>query len=95
VAVDADVAAAMAIGVRTALGATWGVATTGVAGPDPVDSHPPGEVHLAVAGPDGVQARSLHLPGDRLRVRTLASAGVLDGLRRLLSGREWRAARGR
>lgn len=90
-----DVAAAMATGVRTALGATWGLATTGVAGPDPVGSHPPGEVHLAVAGPDGVQTRSLHLPGDRSRVRTLASAGVLDGVRRLLQGREWPASRGR
>ena len=33
--VHPDVAAAMAAGVRDRLGATWGLATTGVAGPDP------------------------------------------------------------
>ena len=40
--VYAPVAAAMAEGVRTRLGATIGVATTGVAGPDPADGFPPG-----------------------------------------------------
>jgi CDP-diacylglycerol--glycerol-3-phosphate 3-phosphatidyltransferase len=40
--VDPDVAVAMAEGVRERLGATWGLATTGVAGPDPQDGHPPG-----------------------------------------------------
>ena len=53
---DAEVAAAMADGVRARLGATYGLATTGVAGPDPQDGHPPGEVHVAVAGPEGVRA---------------------------------------
>ena len=36
-AVDADVAAAMAAGVQQRLGADVGVATTGVAGPDPAE----------------------------------------------------------
>ena len=46
--VDPDVAAAMARGVAVRLGADYGVATTGVAGPDPQDGHPVGEVHVAV-----------------------------------------------
>nr|WP_180218653.1 CinA family protein [Streptomyces albus] len=50
-AVDADVAGQMARGVRTALGADWGVATTGVAGPEPQDGQPVGTVYVAVAGP--------------------------------------------
>ena len=54
-AVDLDVAAAMAGGVAERLGATYGLATTGVAGPDPQDGHPVGEVwvavHVADAGP--------------------------------------------
>ena len=45
--VYAPVAAAMAVGVRHRLGATVGVATTGVAGPDPQDGTP-GTVHIAV-----------------------------------------------
>lgn len=53
-AVDPDVAAAMARGVREALGADVGLATTGVAGPDPQDGHAPGTFHVAVCGPDDV-----------------------------------------
>lgn len=41
----------MARGAREKCGATWGVALTGVAGPDPQDGHPVGEVHIAVSGP--------------------------------------------
>ena len=36
-AVDGEVARQMASGVRRVLGADWGLATTGVAGPDPQD----------------------------------------------------------
>jgi nicotinamide-nucleotide amidase len=49
--VDPDVAAQMALGVRERLGADWGLATTGVAGPEPQDGVPPGRVYLAIAGP--------------------------------------------
>jgi nicotinamide-nucleotide amidase len=49
--VDPDVAAEMALGVRERLGADWGLATTGVAGPDSQHGVPPGRVYLAVAGP--------------------------------------------
>jgi nicotinamide-nucleotide amidase len=80
-AVDAEVAAAMAAGVRTRLGATWGLATTGVAGPDPQDGHPPGEVHLAVAGPDDGRADRLDVPGDRAAVRAAAVRAALALLR--------------
>lgn len=48
-AVDERVAAAMAQGVRARLGADYGLATTGVAGPDPQDGKPPGTVWVAVA----------------------------------------------
>lgn len=85
-AVDADVAAAMATGVRRLMGSDWGLATTGVAGPDPVGPHPPGHVHVAVCGPDGVEGRLLSLPGDRDRVRAMTTAHVLNDLRRRLIG---------
>ncbi|WP_431775776.1 CinA family protein [Streptomyces cucumeris] len=69
-AVDPEVARQMARGVTRALGADWGVATTGVAGPTPQDGQPVGTVHVAVAGPaDRVAAAALRLEGDRSGVR--------------------------
>lgn len=78
-AVDPDVAAAMAAGVRTRLGADVGLATTGVAGPDPQDGHPPGTVHVAVATPAASRVASWLIDGDRATVR----AATVDGLLRL------------
>ena len=70
------VAAAMAAGARDRLGATWGLATTGVAGPDRVDGHPPGTVHVAASA--GVPVtRSLALAGGRDEVRQQTVAEVL------------------
>ncbi|MGX8908696.1 CinA family protein [Streptomyces netropsis] len=70
-AVDAEVARQMARGVRRLLGADWGVATTGVAGPDTQDGKPVGTVFVAVAGPVGAGVvRELSLDGDRARIRT-------------------------
>lgn len=77
-AVDPDVAAGMARGVAHRLGADVGLATTGVAGPDPQDGHAPGAVHVAVATPDGVHVASLALPGDRAEVRAGACAQALE-----------------
>ncbi|MFD6175756.1 MULTISPECIES: CinA family protein [unclassified Isoptericola] len=77
-AVDPDVAAQMAAGVRRVLAADVGLATTGVAGPDPQDGHAPGEVHVAVSTPAGDRVRRLDLPGDRPAVRAAAVRAVLE-----------------
>ena len=66
--VHPGVAAAMAAGARDRLGATWAMATTGVAGPDPVDGHPPGTVHIAASSGAPV-TQDLALPGGRDEVR--------------------------
>jgi nicotinamide-nucleotide amidase len=81
------VAAAMASGVKRRLGATYGLSTTGVAGPDPQDGHPPGEVYLGIAGggPLEVVTRGLYLAGDREAVRAGAVEAALEGLRDLLA----------
>ncbi len=71
-------AEAMATGVRDRLGATWGLATTGVAGPDTQDGHPVGTVWVAAAGPSTVEARLLALRGDRTAIREGACAEVLS-----------------
>jgi PncC family amidohydrolase len=76
--VSAQVAAAMAGGVRDRLAATYGVALTGVAGPDPQDGHPPGTLFVAVAGPDEGHVRELVVAGARPAVRRAAVDAALD-----------------
>lgn len=79
-------AEAMADGVRAATGADVGLATTGVAGPDPQDGHPPGLVFVAVRTPDAVAVERLELTGDRAAVRGGAVAAVLRLATRVLDG---------
>ncbi len=67
--VDPDVAVAMADGVRRLLGATFGLATTGVAGPGPADGKPQGTVFVAVAGPARTSYEGTEFAGDRQEVR--------------------------
>ena len=69
-AVHPEVASQMALGVCRVLGCDVGVATTGVAGPDPADGRPVGTVYVAVAAPSGVHVRELALGGDRSAVRS-------------------------
>ena len=71
------VAEQMATGVRERLGADVGLATTGVAGPDPQDGHPPGEVWIAVASDAGIRSLRLELGGDRDAVRRETVEAVL------------------
>ena len=84
-AVSEPTARALAEGARDRLGADWGVATTGVAGPDEQEGKPVGTLHLAVAGPAGTRVRTARVPGGRERVRVLAVTSALDLLRRSLT----------
>jgi nicotinamide-nucleotide amidase len=67
--VDPEVAAAMAAGARARLGATYGMSTTGVAGPGAADGKPQGTVFIAVDGPAGAVGSGFQLTGDRQQVR--------------------------
>ena len=78
--VDPRVARAMAVGVRDRLGATYGVATTGVAGPDPSEGKPVGTVHVAVAGPGEPAERTYAFDGDRGAIRRQACRAALEVL---------------
>src|SRR5262249_59682847 len=47
--VDPDVAVALAVGARERCAATWGLGTTGVAGPEPQNGVPVGTVYVGCA----------------------------------------------
>ncbi|MBV1945143.1 CinA family protein [Streptomyces sp. BV129] len=95
-AVDPQVAAQMAAGVREVLGADWGIATTGVAGPDPQDGQPVGTVYIAVDGPfrqgspsaAGGKVEALRLNGGRAEIRMESVRSVLALLLRELAGEQ-------
>jgi nicotinamide-nucleotide amidase len=82
-AVSAEVAQAMAVGVRRRSGATLGLAVTGLAGPTgATPDKPVGTVHIALADGDGVQEKAFRFPGDRNRIRGQATVAALDMVRR-------------
>jgi nicotinamide-nucleotide amidase len=84
-AVSAEVAEAMAEGVRRRLGADVAVAVTGVAGPGGgTEEKPVGLVHLHVSGPGGSRARTLDVPGDREQIRARATVTALHLLRQFV-----------
>lgn len=68
-AVDPEVALGMAQGVRRLLGVDIGVATTGVAGPEPADGQPVGRVYVAVDLDSDRRVVGLDLTGDRQSIR--------------------------
>jgi len=72
--VDPDVAQAMAAGVRRVVETDGtptdiGLATTGVAGPDPQGGHDPGVVFVGLAWSDETRAVALDLSGGREAIR--------------------------
>jgi len=84
-AVSEAVASAMANGARARTGADYALAITGVAGPaGGPDQTPAGTVFVSLSGPDGCTGRKVRFPGDRVRVRRLATQAALDLLRRAL-----------
>jgi nicotinamide-nucleotide amidase len=89
----------MALGVAQRCDATWGVAVTGVAGPDPQEGHPAGTVFTAVARKppastdwDDQQAdsvvcvRELSLTGDRAAIRDQTVRAALRQLQQVCLG---------
>jgi nicotinamide-nucleotide amidase len=87
-AVSEIVAVQMAEGVRRLAGVEVGVGVTGIAGPGGgSDAKPVGTVCLAVACADlAPVSRTNRYPGERTYVKTFASLGAIDLVRRTLAG---------
>ena len=84
--VSAEVARALAEGIRTRTAASLGISITGIAGPGPgapgPDADKPiGLVYIALADAQGTQVKELNLPGDRERIRWWASQHALELIR--------------
>lgn len=84
-AVSAEVAEAMAIGVKKHAKTDFGISVTGIAGPTGgTEEKPVGLVYIALADDIHVTHRKLMLPGDRHLIRWRASQAALELLRRRL-----------
>ncbi len=83
--VSEEVAIAMAKGIRERFGTTWGASITGIAGPGGgSEEKPVGTVHIAIAGPDGVEHRRMFWPMTRNLVRWFSTQWTLDLLRKTI-----------
>jgi len=86
--VSAEVARALAEGIRTRTGSSLGISITGIAGPTPgtgPDAEKPiGLVYVALSDGHDTQVKQLNLPGDRERIRWWASQHALELIRRTL-----------
>ena len=84
--VSEEVAMAMAQGVHGLLGATWAIATTGVAGPGPAEGHSAGTVWVAIYGPIK-QSIQLQIDGEREVVRNATVSSAITTFARILGSR--------
>ncbi|MFC4786274.1 CinA family protein [Nocardioides sp. MAHUQ-72] len=78
--VSAECATAMASGVRALTGASFGLSTTGVAGPTEQEGKAPGTVFVGISGPGLLEAVELHLDGGREQVQEQTCTKALEAL---------------
>ena len=84
-AVSAEVAQALAEGIRSKSGSTLGLGITGIAGPTGgTPTKPVGLVYVALASPERTQVREQRYIGERETVRWQATQAALDLVRRWL-----------
>jgi nicotinamide-nucleotide amidase len=77
-------AAEMAVGAQRALGASVGLALTGVAGPTEQDGMPVGTLCIGLAIGSTVHTTTARMPGQREQMRQMSVITALDYLRRKL-----------
>lgn len=81
--VSEEVANAMAESIRKKFGTTWGIATTGVAGPGDFEGIPEGTVWVAIRGPIN-QSLQLSLDSGRDAIQTGAISSAIGTFARIL-----------
>jgi nicotinamide-nucleotide amidase len=86
--VSPECARAMASGVRALTGATYGIATTGVAGPAEQEGKPAGTVFVGLAGPGLLEVVALELTGKRQQVQDRTVQEALEAFEALLRREE-------
>lgn len=86
--VSPECAKAMAAGVRALTGATYGLATTGVAGPSEQEGKPPGTVFVGISGPGFLEAVALELDGKRQQVQERTVREALGAFEEVLRREE-------
>jgi len=85
-AVSEEVARAMAEGARKRAGSIYGLATTGIAGPDGgSEEKPVGTVYVALADEKETKVRKLFFPSDRETFKQLVAQLAFEMLRRKLT----------
>ena len=82
--VSKEVALEMAKGARQKLGSSWAISSTGSAGPKALDGSSPGEIWIAIVGPDRQESVKLSLNGARQEVINGAVESALTLLERIL-----------
>ena len=82
--VSKEVAIAMAKGARQRLGSSWAISSTGSAGPTALDGSSPGEIWIAILGPDSQESVKYSLNGARQEVISGAVESALTLLERIL-----------
>lgn len=85
-AISTETAREMAEGVRRLFHADLALAITGVAGPDPEEGKPVGEMYIALASPDGIWTRQVIGGPDRQENKALAVEAALELLEAMLGG---------
>ena len=82
--VSKEVALEMAKGAKQKLGSSWAISSTGSAGPRALDGSSPGEIWIAIVGPDRQESVKLSLNGARQEVISGAVESALTLLERIL-----------
>ena len=77
-AVSEDTARQMATNVREIFSSTFGLSTTGVAGPSPSEGKPVGLVYVAIAGENFSEVKECHFKGTRTEIKAQAVEATLE-----------------
>ena len=83
--VSQETANAMAFAARDVASADFGIGVTGVLGPDEMEGHRPGTIHIAIAYGEDVYEHPLRTPPRRLVIKRRSCNTALTELRKLIT----------